>query len=180
MMDEQKFNELLKLQKYDSKAKYDFCCFCLGVIKHRLIFRGETKDLESLSHSVLEYFLSHIPKGPIKSPWEYLNKSVDNYLSTRKRKSKKTVTYHNDFSYNNEAVYEQRFDQLEKIEILNTLVQHLGEENARIFYMVKIDGAKEKDVAKLFDLSYETLRQRISRSKEKLEKIFSEFVTKDD
>lgn len=177
-MDEQKFNELIKLQKYDSEAKYDFCCFCLAVIKRRLSFRGEMKDIESLSHSILEYFLSHLPKGHIKFPWEYLNKSVDHYLSTRKRKAKRTVIYHNDLSYIKEAVYEQRFDQLEKIEIFNSLVKYLGEENARIFYMVKIDGAKEKDVAKLFDLSYETIRQRISRSKEKLEKIFSEYVTK--
>ena len=179
-MDEQKFNELIKLQKYDSEAKYDLCCFCLGVIKHRLGFRGETKDMESLSHSILEYFLSHLPKGSIKSPWRYLNKSVDNYLSTRKKKAKRTLNYDKVISYNKETVYEQRFEQLEKIEIFNTLVKHLGEENARIFYMVKIEGAKEYDIAKLFNLSYDTLRQRVYRSKEKLEKIFSEYVTKSD
>ena len=180
MMDEQKFNELLELQKYDSDAKYEFCSFCLAVIKYRLGYRGEMKNVESLSHSILEYFLSHLPKSHIISPWYYLNKSVDNFLSNRKKKRKRILTSDKDLSYHRDIAYEQHFENLEKIEIYNDLVGYLGEENAMIFFLVKIEGEKECDVAEKLGINYETLRQRVSRSREKLEKILGKFVTKDD
>ena len=177
-MDEQRFNELLEEHKYDSKAKEEFCQFCLGVIKNRLIFRGEKANWESLSHSVLVYFLSHIPKSHVVSPWDYLNKSVDNFLSNRKKKRQRIIITDKDFSYKKEAVYEQSFDNLEKIEIYNSLAEELGEVDAFIICMVKIEEIPEREVAKMVGLKYATLRKRVSRITAKLEEKYEKYVTK--
>lgn len=172
-MDAKEFNELLNLQNYDKAARREFSEYCLKRIKSRIRFKNGPKDLESISHSVLLKFLKNLPKHYVFAPVKYLNKCVDNYLSTYKKENSSVELIE-------DIPYEQRFPDLEESETLRNLCRYLDKLNAYIFYAHAVEKAKEYEIAEILglDLSYEAIRQRISRSKKLLKEILTDYVTK--
>lgn len=166
-MDAQEFNTLLKLYKQDKDAAYKLYTYCLAVIKARLLFRNESANVTGLSHSILEKIIITNPIY-ISCPAAYLNKCVDNFLSNRKKRKKREVALVQDMGY------EPYFEQLEKFDVYNRLVEYVGELNAKIFYMYAVENAKEYEIAERLgvDMSYDAIRKRISRLKKELQKFF--------
>lgn len=169
-MDAKRINELIKLYKCNKNAADELQLHCLKIIKKRLLFRNGLKDLESLSHSILEHFISNLPDY-IVFPTAYLNKCTDNYLSTRKKKNNRETALSCDISY------EQRFEALEKLEVFRELEKHLNKEDAILIYGHCVENVPEKQLAEELKMSYPAVRQRISRGKKKLKIIFSQNVT---
>ena len=173
-MNAREFNELKLKRKYDQAASAQFYDYCLMIIKRRLLYRNGLKDLGTTAHSIMVKFVKYLPDHYISAPVTYINKSVDNYLSTNKSKNSREeeLTY--------EVSYEQRFDALEASEVYRNLEKYLSEEDAYLIYAHIIEGIPEKELANSLKMSYPLVRQRISRGLKKLKKFYEEDVTKYD
>lgn len=172
----QEFNELLQLQMYDMVARKKLYFFCLQLINHRLSYRGVFDDAESYAHSILCKLIKNLP-SKVSSIYGYICRCVDYYLSTKKKKTGRTVQLIEN------CAYEQYFERLENYDLFQTLVKCLDDKlNAKIIYMHFVEGAKEYEIAQALGskLSYDAIRQRICRSKKILKEKFEYFVTKSD
>ena len=173
-MDAQEFNKLLIQRKYDETASGKFYDYCLMIIKRRLLFRNGLKDLETIAHSIMEKFVTYVPDYYIAAPVTYINKSVDNYLSTHKNQNSREE------ELTCEVSYEQRFEELEALELFCELEKHLSELDAYLIYAHIVEKVPEKELAKELKLSYPLVRKRISRGLKKMKKFYEEDVTKND
>ena len=165
-MEAQKFNRLIKTIKYNPKAIDAIYAEYHLILKVHIQRRfGSLVNPEDCMHDVFFKLLNMETPKYVKHPTAWLYKFADNYVIDKLRGMHQEEELY-------ETTVSERFD-IERAVIdieLKDAMSHLDELSQKILYLHYWEGYALKELVTVLNVSYSSIRTRVSRAYKKLQK----------